>query len=142
LDWVGFFQIRRESFQRRLGRGRRYPGFKPAQNPHLRSLSIVNRSLDIGFEIVRDLIVNTHRQPNFRRKNLHRADETLWRDSDDRERATVDDYLGAEYVWIEVVLLPVTVTDNRDRSVVARRFLFRQKCTASRQRNAEHGEIV
>jgi hypothetical protein len=40
------------------------------------------------------------------------------------------------------VLLPVTVTDDRDRRVVAGRFLFRQKCTASRQRNAEHREIV
>src|ERR1700720_3391921 len=34
------------------------------------------------------------------------------------------------------------LTNNRDRRVVAERFLFRQKCTASRQRNAEHGEIV
>src|SRR5215831_11100229 len=37
---------------------------------------------------------------------------------------------------------PVTVTHNRDRCVVARRFLFRQECTPSRELNAEHREIV
>src|SRR5262252_7798873 len=37
---------------------------------------------------------------------------------------------------------PVTVTHNRDRCVVARRFLFRQECTPSRKLNAEHREIV
>src|SRR5580765_1135730 len=40
------------------------------------------------------------------------------------------------------MLQPVTVTDNRDLRVVARRFLLRQKCTATRQWNAEHGEII
>src|ERR1700686_4524117 len=50
--------------------------------------------------------------------------------------------MRAEHAWIEIVLLPVTITDNRDRRVVAGRFLFRQKCTASRQRNAEDGKIV
>src|SRR5438067_5044213 len=40
------------------------------------------------------------------------------------------------------MFLPVTVTDNRDRGVVAGRFLFRQECASSRQRNAEHGKIV
>ena len=33
--------------------------------------------------------------------------------------------LRAEHVWIEIVLLPVTVTDDRDRRVAAGRFLFR-----------------
>src|SRR5205807_9366377 len=119
LDWVGLFQIGREPFERRPGCGRRHPGFKPAHDAQLGSLSILNRGLVSRLKIVRDLIVNTHRQPNFGRQNLHRADETLWRNSHDGERATVDQYLRTEKVWIEVVLLPVTVTEIGDRRVVA-----------------------
>ncbi len=40
------------------------------------------------------------------------------------------------------MLLPVSVTDDRDRRVAAGRFLFRQKRAALRQRDTEHGEIV
>src|SRR5207253_4823295 len=90
LDWVGFFQIGREPFERGLGQGRRHPWFKPPHDTHLRSLPILNRGLIVRFKIVRDSIVNTHRQPNFRRKDLHRADEALRRDPDNRERAAVD----------------------------------------------------
>src|SRR5438034_8812023 len=111
-----------------------YPGFKPAHDAQLRSFAIVNRGLVHRLKIVRYLIVNTHRQPNLRRQNLHRADETLRRDSDDRERTAVDEQLRAEHAWIEIVFLPVTVTDDHDRRVAAAHFLFRSKLAASRQR--------
>src|SRR5207253_10715794 len=74
--------------------------------------------------------------------NLQGADETLRCDSDDRERAAVNKYLRAEHARIEIMLLPVTVTGDRDRGVVAGRFFFRHKCAASRHRNTEHREMV
>src|SRR5436853_3138048 len=40
------------------------------------------------------------------------------------------------------MLAPIAVTDNRDGRVMAGGFLCRQKCAASRQLHAEHGEIV
>jgi len=93
LNRIGFLQIGRQRFERRSGRGRRHPWFKATHDPQLRSFAIVNRRLVLGFKIVCDLIVNTDRQPNFRRQNLHRADESLRRDSNDRERAAIDKYL-------------------------------------------------
>ena len=40
------------------------------------------------------------------------------------------------------MLLPVAITDDRDRCVTAGRFLFRQKSAASASGNTEDGEIV
>ena len=73
---------------------------------------------------------------------MHRASESFRRDSDDAERPAVDKHLRAEHSWIKILLLPVTVTNDRDRGVAAGSFLFWQKCAASRQRDSEDGEIV
>src|SRR6185295_18637919 len=134
--------IRRQPHECRFSHGRGDPGFQPAHDPELRSVAIVHGDLVFRSEIVRHLIVNAHRQPNFRRYNLHRADETFRCNTDDRERPAVNEYLRAERVWIEVVPLPIIVTDDRDRRVAAGRLFFRQKCATARERDTEHGEIV
>ena len=86
--------------------------------------------------------MNAQRQPDFRRENLHRAGESFRHDPHDRERPAVDRDLRAEQRRIQPLLLPVAVTDNRDRRILAGRFFFRQKGAALRRLNTQNSEVI
>ena len=74
------------------------------------------------------------------RSNGQRAGETRRCDSDYAEGVTIDEQRRAEDRAI--VVLPVSMADNRNRDAVTRRLLFRQESPASFQRHTENGKIV
>src|SRR5206468_3815074 len=86
------------------------------------------------------LIVNAERQPYFGRKNLQRAGKPFRQNADNSERPAIDEYWRTER-WL-ILFLPVTIADDCDRRCAARSFLFWQKYSALRGRNAKHGKIV
>jgi len=93
------------------------------------------RSSFVLLKVVYDLIVYAEWQPDFRRKDLHRAAKSLRSDAYDGERFAIDQDLRTNQVRIEIVPFPMSITNDCYGGRSPRCFLLRQKCPAAGERN-------
>ena len=113
------------------------PGFKPDDRLEPAVAALVHAIAAHHF------LLHRHRHPRRRRHAEERADESLRRDADDRDRRVVDRDLLADHRGIAgEAALPVGVAEHRDRMAARRDVVLGGEEAARGRTNAHHLEVV
>ena len=120
-----FFQVCREAFERGGRRRGRDSRLEPADDQKIVHPAIGQGVVTRAAKLIPDFVMNSERQPDFRRFDAHCASETFRHDADDGERVAVEHERTTEERRIARVFLPIGVAHDYGALIAARLFFLR-----------------